>query len=73
MKSEEELKPCPFCGKKPNIFPTNPEIEGNSWCEIQCSNKKCGEVIIHGNANLENFKKVKKSAIDKWNKRINIQ
>ena len=33
--------PCPFCGKKPKLFPTNPREEGNAWGSVCCTNRKC--------------------------------
>lgn len=42
-----QLKPkltplgCPFCGKKPRLFPTDPERDGNAWGAVVCVNGRC--------------------------------
>lgn len=33
--------PCPFCGKEPHLYPSNPRIEGNAWGAVQCDNSRC--------------------------------
>ena len=51
-----ELKPCPFCGGEANL---NRTYDG-SYC-VQC--------VESGNRTL--LAKNKKSAVDKWNARVN--
>ena len=36
-----KIKPCPFCGRDPNLFPKFPEVEGDTWGEVRCMNPKC--------------------------------
>ena len=52
----EELKPCPFCGKKASIFCNGVDYE------IDCRNKGC-RVVIHTHAST------KRTAVANWNKR----
>lgn len=33
--------PCPFCGAKPKVGPTNPDRDGNAWGYVQCASKRC--------------------------------
>jgi len=33
--------PCPFCGKKPRLMPSNPELEGNACGQVVCVNRRC--------------------------------
>jgi hypothetical protein len=36
-----KLLSCPFCGKLPSLFPTDPAREGNAWGEVRCVNERC--------------------------------
>jgi len=59
MESEEELKPCPFCGKKAKMerWPRS-----GKWFAY-CTNKRCG-------VKLSTFMYVKREAAKvTWNKR----
>lgn len=38
---DDEILPCPFCGKPPETEPTNPKIEGDAWGAVYCANKEC--------------------------------
>ena len=57
---EEQLKPCPFCGKKATI------VNNFKWFYVGCSNFECGAkpktLECYG---VEGAKK----AVEKWNKR----
>ena len=54
-----ELKPCPFCGKKPELF-----HYGKNDYSIKCMNRKCGV-----RADTITYKPLKKT-IAAWNKRV---
>lgn len=41
MTNKTELLPCPFCGSIPDVFPKRPEIEGNAFGQVRCSNNDC--------------------------------
>ena len=50
----EELKPCPFCGVKPNVF-----IDHDGDCHIRCL--WCGASHVYA--------RTEKEAAKKWNRR----
>lgn len=57
QETEPELKPCPFCGKKPRVVGVVPQIY------IACVNEKCpvnSETI---------FFQTREKAIEAWNRR----
>ena len=65
----EELLPCPFCGSRPSVKPANPEIDGDAWTSIGCSNiSSCGQASVTVYAERGHFKK----AAAKWNRRAPI-
>ena len=37
----DTLKPCPFCGHAPTVYPLKPELEGNAFGQVRCSNDDC--------------------------------
>ena len=53
-----ELKPCPFCGKQPEVTQTN---SGRTYF-VECKNNHCESVVYTGGSTL-------KEAAEKWNKR----
>jgi hypothetical protein len=58
--------PCPFCGKKPKVMPTNPKLDGDAWARVKCTYKRCyaqPEVTVH------KARAPKAEAIRLWNKR----
>lgn len=59
----EELKPCPFCGKKAKIYPENVQLwSSNVW--VACI---CGVSLVQPDSETEwNMDK----AIETWNRRI---
>jgi len=32
---------CPFCAKKPKVIPSNPELDGDAWGAVVCTNRRC--------------------------------
>ena len=69
----DELKPCPFCGHIPKVFPENPKLEGNAWGTVECVNISCparpcvkdGEDCCDDRGS----DKYKEAAIQRWNTR----
>lgn len=33
--------PCPFCGRKPQLEPKRPDLDGNAWGQVACVTKSC--------------------------------
>jgi hypothetical protein len=66
-------KPCPFCGEKPAIHPMFPEVEGDAWGEVACTNPVCpaqpkvrdGQEV----ADERGTAAYQESAIKRWNHR----
>jgi hypothetical protein len=65
---KEELLPCPFCGKIPELFPKYPKLEGDAWAEVKCFNNKC---FVKPSAQYFGEVKPFQRAIRRWNKRNN--
>ena len=65
--------PCPFCGKKPGVFPQNPEEEGTCWGEVRCISKRCHSIVRIFDGRKVNddrgSEKYKQMAIIRWNNR----
>jgi len=67
---------CPFCGRQPEVVPSNPDEDGDAWGMVLCSNGDCvaqpsvldGEEISDSRGSDE----YKNSAIRRWNARSNI-
>jgi Lar family restriction alleviation protein len=62
-----KLKPCPFCGENPVMYPLTPEAT-KRWAEIWCINVNCPtkpHLTKYGNT-LEESKEM---ASEAWNKR----
>jgi hypothetical protein len=67
--------PCPFCGSEPELFPEDPEREGDAWGEVACVNEDCpaqprvkdGE----GACDYRGSDAYKAAAVARWNKRWN--
>lgn len=69
--SGEELKPCPFCGTVPSVYPKRPEIEGDGFGHVRCENddcpaQPCVNAYTSGPDTLEAHKA---AAIALWNRR----
>ena len=75
-----ELKPCPFCGETPDLFPKDPEIEGDAWASVKCINEVCDckpELKIYEDACAEGEsggrwlvgKEIFEEATRRWNTR----
>ena len=66
--------PCPFCGQIPEIYPSNPLIEGDSWGEVRCINKHClVNPRVHDHVTINDGRgsdAYKEAAIQLWNKRV---
>lgn len=57
---DEELLPCPFCGKAPNIDEFHHQTAGVHWI-ICCNNDACTETVVD--------EKTREKAVAKWNTR----
>lgn len=64
-----KLKPCPFCGKQPKIFPEDYETEGDAWTEITCVNQRCGANPTTNRAYSDNPDTHQRTAARRWNTR----
>ncbi len=71
----EELKPCPFCGKKAIIkATTKTDVGFTIWCECSsCNAKTMGYCAYMKNENntIDNIEQSKQHAISAWNRRAN--
>lgn len=79
--TEDTLKPCPFCGKAPHVYPKKPETEGNAWGEVCCENVCCptydaiagrGVRVLDGaiQSDERGSMAYKTAAIRRWNRRV---
>ncbi len=72
-----ELLPCPFCGSIPDVFPINPEREGNAWGQVSCTNPECtaNPTVEDGEdcADERGSDAYKQVAIERWNRRATPQ
>jgi hypothetical protein len=63
---------CPWCKKKPSVFPKNPKEEGNAWGEVRCMNGRCPAQPSVGDgsevADNRGSHAYKQMAIKRWNK-----
>jgi hypothetical protein len=80
MTLRTKPKPCPFCGKTPEVFPRDPKQEGNAWAAVQCMNHRCATYAGLGNGGVQvrdgalqcderGSDAYKAAAIRRWNKR----
>ena len=75
MSSKNNLKPCPFCGKKPEFISSHDICDGAFYpASTQCF--ECGFRILgayrrsnYGWATEEDFAYSDQTAIDRWNTR----
>jgi restriction alleviation protein Lar len=66
-----KLKPCPFCGKQPEVFPEDPKTEGDAWTKIACVNERCGvfpEVTSYDDIKAYH----RRNAARRWNTRRGV-
>lgn len=56
-----ELMPCPFCGRTDNLHFERYQCDGLWWGYIECTECVCSGPVG----------KLKKDAIDAWNRRVN--
>ena len=61
---EKELKPCPFCGKKP--VTSNELFDGAYYCEVECETCSYG-MLSAGYVKAED---AEDEIIERWNKRV---
>lgn len=70
----EELKPCPFCGRKAKVKATKKDYVGFTiWCECECGAQTKGFCpdMRKQDDTIENIEECKKRAIEAWNRRAN--
>jgi hypothetical protein len=63
--SDEQLKPCPWCGEKPKVSYHIRKIGTKLW-DADCVNDSC---VI--NPCLKNFQLSRDAAVAQWNTRFN--
>ena len=61
----DELKPCPFCGRKAQIYETNPNELGKVRYGVGCPNHRCH---IYYNYGIKVYQTIQE-AVDAWNTR----
>jgi hypothetical protein len=65
--------PCPFCGSNPRLRPKNPEVEGNAWGAVACTNSRChAQPMVNDeqtSADERGTGAYIDAAIKRWNKR----
>lgn len=65
--------PCPFCGAKPRLLPSDPETFGDAWGRVACMSAKCHAQpdVLDGatSADDRGSGAYIDLAIKKWNKR----
>ena len=62
---------CPFCGKRPELFPKNPAVEGDAFGVVKCVNPRCpaqpevqdGSIV----ADSRGTRAYQRLAIKRWN------
>lgn len=75
MQKKPTLTPvsCPFCGKKPKVMPSNPDMDGNAWGAVACTNKRCpAQPRVQDGCMVADDRgsgAYKDTAIKRWNKR----
>ena len=66
--------PCPFCGKKPKLFPIDPDREGDAFGEVSCMNEKCSaHPTVRDCCEIADMRgpgAYKDLAIKRWNRRF---
>lgn len=76
LKPKLKPLPCPFCGRKPKVLPTNPKIEGDAWAAVACFSTKCFACPVVGDGDnlAANYGSgfYKDLAISRWNKRSKL-
>lgn len=73
MQNKVQPLPCPFCGKAPNVVPSNPDLDGNAWGAVVCVYKRCpAQPTVKDGANIADDRgsdAYKALAIKRWNRR----
>lgn len=62
-QSDEELKPCPFCGKDVEL--KHYKANGNDWWYVMCTNCRIAIDPMMWNDHVS-----KEEAIEIWNRRV---
>lgn len=64
---------CPFCGKKPEVLPSRPDLDGNAWGAVACCNKRCAvQPFVEDGSRISDDRgsnAYKALAIKRWNRR----
>lgn len=65
--------PCPFCGQPPEVYPKNPEREGNAFGQVRCENLRCPATPCVNDGAMTCDERgsaaYKQLAIKRWNRR----
>ena len=65
--------PCPFCGKRPKVYPIDPSIEGDAFGQVRCQNQRCPVNPVCNDESLQSDMRgpgaYKDLAIKRWNRR----
>lgn len=65
--------PCPFCGTKPEVYPKDPDREGNAFGQVRCEFDDCPAQPCVNDAELvadeRGTKAYQEIAIRRWNTR----
>jgi hypothetical protein len=68
--------PCPFCGKLPQVYPKDPEREGNTFGQVRCEYMRCAaNPCVNdgcGVADERGSKAYQQLAIKRWNRRATV-
>lgn len=76
-KVRRNLKPCPFCGNMPNVYPHPEDVAsyhmGNAFGSVECANDDCPAqpCVQDGedSADDRGSELYKQAAIKRWNRR----
>lgn len=72
-KTKLTALPCPFCGQQPEVFPKDPEREGNAWGRVSCVNDRCpAQPSVEDGSSVSDERGTRayqRLAIRRWNRR----
>ena len=70
----EIADPCPFCGTSPQIYPKDPEREGNAFGQVRCEYNDCpAKPCVNDGEYVRDERgpdAYKAAAIARWNSRV---